>query len=256
MLRAMLRIGKYRTLGLAGLVAVVAMLVVASVGAASASAACPVVGGKEQPCYVPKKGVFPVKFTSAGGEKFLYSTESGAKATIKCTSNTDTGELTGPRSDTDTVTFTGCEEVEPFKGKCTTKGQAEGTIKTQTLSSKPVYLGKGEKASEGVGIDLTGAGTGELEAEFECPGLFGNITIKVTKSVIGKVVSKLNEMSKTAELSFKCKAVGSTEQEPKSYWEGGVEVKDFLLSNGSEACEEEKANDTITFTNEEVELKA
>ena len=191
-------------------------------------------------------GVNPNTFTSTTtGVKRLWSTQSGFKAEIECTKTEDHGELTGPRSDSDTILFTGCKEIEPFAGTC--KGlkplKNAGEIETNVLTSKPVWINEAETL---VGIALAPESGTEF-TEFECPGLLGNVKIKVTGSLVGELASKVNEMRLTDELKFECVPAGSTKQKYKAYWENKVKEVDFLSSNGNEACEEETVPDTLTF---------
>ena len=253
-----------KTLGLAGLMA---MMVVASIGAVGASAAEPAVyhcvaktGGKwNAGCTAagttfekePVPAGAKIAFTSKSGVKRLWSTESGLKAEVECTKDSDEGELTGARTDTVKIKFTGCKEIEPFAGACKSTGANAEEIVTKQLKSKLVWL----KAETLKGL-LLEAESGDL-ADFKCPGLLGEIELKVTGPVLGEIPSsQYNKMMTKYTLAFACEPAKSTKQKYTMYEEppGTPITGKHLLSNGHEACEEEVTPDEITFA-EPVEVR-
>src|ERR1019366_7957236 len=79
-----------------------------------------------------KKGVEKVTLTKKGryekepGPGYTSTTGTATLAIAVCAASTDVGEVTGLKTDVDTVTFTGCNTLG---AKCTSEGQVEGTIK-------------------------------------------------------------------------------------------------------------------------------
>jgi hypothetical protein len=124
---------------------------------------------------LPEFTTFPVTFTSKSGVTVL---ETVKKATIRCTADTGGGEVTGPKTGTIKITFTGCEFVT-LGVPCNTVGVPPGTIVTTTLLMTLGYINGPKKE---VGIDLSTATGGPL-MEFTCAGL----TVTVTGSAIGKI---------------------------------------------------------------------
>lgn len=146
----------------AGLCLVTVFAVCAAV-AASASAALP-----------EFTGPFPKTFTSKSKASVL---ETVGKTKVKCTADTNAGEITGPKSDLVTVRFTGCVAL---KFQCGTPGAAPGEIVTGVLTSMLGYINIEKKE---VGIDLSNP-AGALITEFFCGG---NLRVVVRGSVIGRV---------------------------------------------------------------------
>jgi hypothetical protein len=83
-------------------------------------------------------------FTAKTGHAALSTPSLGASA-VECTESTGLGEITGPKSDTETTTFTNCTT----KGeKCQSVGSPAGTIKTFELNS--TLVDHGEKGPSGL----------------------------------------------------------------------------------------------------------
>jgi hypothetical protein len=101
--------------------------------AAAASAALPELlsEGKEIPAKTPIK--------SKSGKSTL-ETKSGEK--VSCTADTDSGEVTGAKTSTTTVTFTGCSAFGILK--CTTTGAKSGEIILKSNVTL-VYINKSAK---------------------------------------------------------------------------------------------------------------
>lgn len=266
-----------RTLGLAGLVAAMAMVIVASVGAASASAANPefsksgvcaeaanVAGwpaftkadiwwyntNKEHKCetheapaveFALGKGAFglsPFYSERAGGPE--PTLETVGKRTIKCENEQDIGETTAARVQRTVVRFSGkCHSTAFGAGECHSAGEPVGTITTKLLAAKPVWLGSGEKDSEGVGIALSPA-SGTLFAEFTCSTFLGNETIKVGvkstepngKDSIVCQITPTNTVTNTFTLTCARKGTESGIQKYTGYYEGAKFVTDYLETEG------------------------
>jgi hypothetical protein len=193
------------------------------------------------------------KFTSASGLTEL-ETVSGTK--VICKKDTNKGELTGDQTDTVTITFTECT----FEGKpCTTGKEPAGTIVTNLLASKLVYL---NEAHTIVGLALTPqAGPGKLFAEFVCEFLKTTVKVGVHEEGKGGMDSVLGTIEPintwvvppaTFKLVYKCTAKGK--QEWTSYWgEGGKFITDFLEAENSilkkweQSCIRSEAGDLLTL---------
>lgn len=203
-----------------GVLAAVAALVFAAVAAASASAAEPAlyecataakVGKKYTGTYTDKKcSVEATEAEKAEGKKNKYELKEGigkgkefkgkgvganlevvTLGGVACSSSSDVGKFTGPKAAGGVVvTFKGCE----LSGhKCENTGKA-GEVKTNALKGEIGYI---EKATHKVGVDLS-AETGLYEAQFHC----GELTMRVSGSVIGQVTSPINTFTKVATLVF------------------------------------------------------
>lgn len=215
--------------------ALTAMMAVASVGAASAAAA--------NPEFV---GTFPTKFTStlaSGAAKPKLETVKGE--TVECETEKDTGEITGARREHTVVEFSGkCHSTTFGAGECHSAGAPEGTIVTNELVGKPVWLTAAEKVtplsggSEGVGIALEPASTeGErLFAEFECKTFLGTETVKVGHAGGAggdSIVCPITPINvKTTSYTLTC-IQSKGVQEYTKYYEGGTSVADYLETEGS-----------------------
>lgn len=316
----MLRVAKHRTLGLAGLVAAVAMLAVASVGVASASAATPdfkicakvAVAGtgawEDSKCSVAdktnefvkvtapwvhiageewcapvepgepstyedaactkakagggfikvkSKAVNPLAFTSTSGAGTLETVKA---RTVKCTADTNEGELTGARSDVSTIKFTGCTTTKIVTLKCQTTGAKEGEIvlKVQSLL---VYTNETTKEVSEL-LRPAGWPTSTEFVTFECTGL-AKETLKVRDAtanggVLG-VMTPTNTVTNKFTLTFS-QSKGVQKSSTK-YFEEGVEKTAFLETEGTGteafAYEQSAEETTDTLTTSELgEIKA
>jgi hypothetical protein len=132
-----------------------------------------------------------VNFKSTSGKGEL---KAAGLPTVKCSSDTNTGETTGPKHVLATVLFHGCEsEVTKIKVKCTSAGQAEkGQIETHPLIGWLFYISK-EKAEVGMFFEpkeQTGEKAPFTFAEFECSSA---AKIKVKGCVASKAISPINK---------------------------------------------------------------
>lgn len=255
-----------KTLGFAGLMAVLAMTVVAVAGAASASAANPEylvlfeckrvtagtgfwlesVGGLCKKIDLPAAGNFEptagtgkvvaagekIPFTSVSSIKILKTTVPGVGLVeVLCQKDTDSGNITGPREDEDTVTFEECSIMIEGGGECQNQGAGTKKIVTKLLASLLVYLKEAEKL---VGLALS-AKEGAL-ATFECVVGASKVGVEVTGSVLGDI-TPVNGPAGQFELELKCE--GTTDKQVWTSYEepAGTLVKDELLANGEVACE-------------------
>jgi hypothetical protein len=139
--------------------------------------------------------------TLSGGTGLGISGHGG----IKCESTEGTGEVTGPKGGTLTVTFRGCK----YQG-----GGPErscGNIGPGAIETKPLVteLGWISQARQEVGEDYKPA-TGVVAAQFECEGLH----IVVKGSVIG-VVKRLDAMTEEQEVELAVGGFQGTTQVPE-----------------------------------------
>jgi hypothetical protein len=208
----------------------VAAFLVSAVAVATASATGPVFlfsGGA--------KG-----FSSKSGAGTLVqkasSTSEANGAEVRCTSDTDNGEIEGA-TDTDKVTnvlvvFSGCTATVALKEyTCTTSGQAAGVIKTNQLEGQLGYINEGEKT---VGLVLKPKPPATLFAEFECTKGTEKIAIKVRGEIIGKItpVNKLVEPGGHFTLTYAVNETKKWIQEPNALKVLG-ETKPGLLLESS-----------------------
>ena len=169
---------------------------------------CTSEGGERR--YVWQPGVVRRGFTGTGGEATLDTLKFGL--TLKCSSETSTGEYSGATTVSNVVmVLHGCEEVFPA-GPCSTPGAADGELVSKPLSG---VLGVIRTSTEGpaknrIGLALSSADG--IFAEYNCPPAFPNV---LRGSIIGPLSA--NVMSATPMRNFK--STGSR-QSPERF-EGG-----------------------------------
>lgn len=200
------------------------------------------------------------KFTSSSGVATLEG-KSGSK--IVCTSSEDKGEITGSKTDLDTVTFSKCEE--PVHAvSCQNSGGTAGVIKTSELDTELGYINEAKKE---VGVSFKGLGAehnahGKTSAAFECGGGgLGPNTIYVTGSVIGRN-TPVNMLTKKFTLALN-KGVGAGTQEVEKF---ESVAKDTLttetcekVGEPTEKCASEGSSESLTAEEvfvPEVEVRA
>lgn len=179
-------------------------------------------------------GPVPVPFTAKSGVTTL-ETVKGAKVT--CKADTAAGEVTGPKTGTIKVTFTGCEFVT-LGLACNTVGVPPGEIITNTLVMTLGYISEPKKED---GIDLS-IPTGAPLMEFTC----GPVKAVVQGSVIGKVtpVNKLINPPGHFLLRF-VQAKGK--QNPAHFEGGPVDVPSTSFGGGPFVESGLASADTIAF---------
>jgi hypothetical protein len=183
---------RLRTLGLCCIV----VLALSAGLTASASAALP-----------EFTGPFPTPFTSKSGKTTL---ETVKKATITCLADKGSGEVTGPKTGTTKITFTGCEFVT-IGLACNTPGVPPGEIVTAPLVMTLGYINGPKKEA---GIDLSTATGGPL-MEFTCGGL----RVVVDGSVIGKITPVNKVVKPPSHFTIKFTQAGGKQKPAK--FEGG-----------------------------------
>ena len=167
---------------------------------ASASAALPEFGGP-----------FPVPFTSKSGVTTL---ETVKKAVIRCAADTGVGEVSGPKTGSVKITFTGCELVT-LGLPCNTVGVPPGEIVTASLLMTLGYINEPKKE---VGVDLSTA-TGAPVMEFVC----GPLRTLVDGSVIGKITPVNKPVAPPGHFTLKfTQALGK--QKPTHFEAGPIDV--------------------------------
>jgi len=163
-------------------------------------------------------GAILSRFTSKEGKSTI---ETVGKVRIICTADTDSGAYTGPKTDIESITFTGCTFTGlGLKASCqTSTSNAPGEIVTNPLTS---VLGFIKKPST-IGMSLEGPGG--VFAEFTC----GPYRIVISGSVIAQItpVSKMT-------ITFKEKFVATKGLQKPEQFEG--EPKDTLLCSVIEAA--------------------
>ena len=198
-----------------------AVLALTATAAASASAALPE--------FVP----FPMPFMAKSGATTL---ETVKKATIRCVSDTATGEVTGPKTGAVTITLSGCELVT-LGLVCNTAGLPPGEIVTTSLLMTLGYINEPKKEA---GIDLSTATGGPL-VEFVC----GPLRVLVDGSVIGKV-TPVNKLI-TPPGHFTLKFTQSAGKQKPTKFEGGPTDVLSTSFGGPFAESGLGSTDTITF---------
>jgi alpha-tubulin suppressor-like RCC1 family protein len=147
-----------------------------------------------------KKGKPRGEYEKEGGAGYTSTTGEATLATslgvtVKCTTGTDLGEVTGPKTDVDTITFTGCEASG---GKCTSLAgaKAEGEIVTAALETELIEPAPGEVWTE---YANTAGAHAPYVAVFGCAGV-GYFRIKGWVS--GVTTGNINTMSSTSQTVF------------------------------------------------------
>jgi hypothetical protein len=143
-------------------------------------------------------GPFPKPFTS--GAKTSSLGVGAAGETLKCSSGSMTGEITGPSSGTATVKLNGCKGfgVPGGTAKCSNAGSEE--VLTPALSATLGYIVAAKKQ---VGLDL--APSSGTFVTFVCVNPAGTLLAEVFGSVIGKItpVNKQVVPPSVFKLAFK-----------------------------------------------------
>jgi hypothetical protein len=198
-----------RNLRVMGL-ALVAVFLLGAVGAASASAALP---------EFKAPGGFPVKFSAESGAGTL---ETVAGRTVTCKKDKATGEV---------GSATEAKNIVATLEECTTGAFGItfncGTITSNTLKASPHYLTNPNTSTE-VGLDFLPVSGTEF-AKFTCTSIFGNETLAVKGSAVGKI-TPINKATKSATLTF---AQTNGKQKYEGYFVGATFTKDTLETTGT-----------------------
>jgi hypothetical protein len=138
----------------AGLIAALALTVVAPAHANAASAVLE---------FVPSGGSFPIEFKADGGE--VTAALDGYDTVVHCTGSEGEGEIRGPRSTLSHYVFTGCKTQGGTEGgqKCNSVGANAEEIRSEEIEADLVYI---DQAKHEVGMLLNPGGGAYMS--FEC----------------------------------------------------------------------------------------
>jgi hypothetical protein len=189
------------------------------------------------------------KFEGFSLETVTLEASTNKAHTIKCAAaNAYNGEYTGPKTETLTVDFVGCN-LPSTKQKCQSNPapQKEGEIET-TLTGELGFIRTGEKPLPG--WDLTG-----WEVNVTCGQLPETSipTDKITGSVIGGVI-KYGVMVKEETIKFKSTA---GKQIPESFAGGPTDVLSSEWTEGVTTTKEQTGlkGNVLTENEELLEIK-
>ena len=162
------------------------------------------------------------KFTSAGGTLKL-TTASGAG--LFCAASSGSGQWTGAKTASATLTLTGCHIGPNTKPTaCKSSGAGEGEVVTSALNGRLDFIKEGEEPEiPQVGIDLAPA-SGSTVAAYECAGKAATIT----GSVIAPVTA-VDHMGTTLHIKA---AGGAGKQTPEAFEEGAKDVLTYNQAGG------------------------
>ncbi len=158
----------------------------------------------------------------------MLETVEGLK--VECGGESASGEYTTAKTVGNVhVTFTSCETTA-LRTPCGTGTASSGEITSSTLQGQLgiIKTATNEPANDEAGLRLEAA-PGNDVADFECAGIFGNVHVKITGSVIHKVST--NHMVLTENEKF---IQHKGFQKPENFEESSNEV---LYSNGVQAGE-------------------
>lgn len=132
------------------------------------------------------------KFKGLGGAGELTTLSGGIS--IKCTSNTLEGSITGAKTATVNITIAGCTALGFTSNSL---GDAEKLVLTGTLNAELCYINKTEKT---VGVYISG-----INVHLEVPSL--GVLIAITGSLIGRV-TPLNTVTTHYTFGFEQSGTG------------------------------------------------
>jgi len=235
-------------------------LALAAVFALSAVA---VAAAQAEPEFVPKKGVFPVKFSSSSlTNKTKLETVGGHK--VECEGLNSKGELESKTKATNVVVhFTKC--TSSFGAKCEGgTGHKAEEIVTEPLVATPHYINKHITAKVGErGLVVEPKTTNGKFAEFLCGGVVTTVVQGETgkDAVIGVIAeAEVGKQEKQATIKF-VETAGVQAQTTYEAPAGTLHEKIFLDSEGKgiggfpKEQSAESATETIAYEGgEEVEL--
>jgi hypothetical protein len=129
----------------------------------------------------PAGGKFPISATASSGAS-SFSVE-GSSLKVSCTAGTGSGQITSKTTGEGSYLLSGCGE-NLFGSKCTSAGQASGSIKLETSVSHLVYLDENHTKP---GVLATPPASGVF-AKFTCGGGLVSIEVK-GNGVLGAITS-------------------------------------------------------------------
>jgi hypothetical protein len=118
---------------------------------------------------------------------------------IECKSGKIAGEITGPKTSTETITYSSCKNNEGKK--CSSPGEKAGTIKTLPHLDTLVYgIFGGKKPKK---LLLT-----SVAESIDCEG----IAVMISVSALGEISGDVNAISKSSVESLSVNAAGGQEE--------------------------------------------
>src|SRR5207342_2803859 len=201
--------------------------------------------GASAPALEPPGATFPASFSLANEQTVWLQ----GQTPIKCTTESGTkalgggGQFESASAGTATLTLRNCKETT-LGTKCTTTGQATGTIKTEALPFRLTYLSDGKPGL----LFLPNASSGLL-ATFKCAG--GYVTIKVTGSgVLGRITQPaLGEASSTLTVDLNAPEVGGKYAQEYTKTEAGLEYGlQEIVNSGAPTSAALEAEAVATFS--------
>jgi len=168
----------------------------------------------------------PDKFKAKAAATTIYlydPTTKTLKLKVICTKGKDEGEIFNSTEAKLKITYEGCEPLETeLKGKCTTAGQAAGTIVTEPAIEKLAWVNSGETE---VGVSVAAAAEGGPIEKMTCAGAE---TAELRGAMTGKI-GPVNTVSKTQTLTFNASSV-TGEPELLGTWSGATFTEGGLFT--------------------------
>jgi hypothetical protein len=189
--------------------------------------ACSEANAKAEGKYELGAPTFPAKLKGTVGKMDIYLYAPALKKVeghFECAAGKESGSLTSGSEGTLGVRYSGCKATGGLAGPCNSPGQKSGTVLTETLASRLVWL---DEAETEAGLELRPVTPGGTLTEVVCAG--GAETAELAGTMLASVeptagASKLETISLTAS---------ATTGEPAftGEWEAGSFVPEPLYSN-------------------------
>jgi hypothetical protein len=183
------------------------------------------------------------KFT---GTSKALTIETVGKSKVTCSASASQGEYTGPKTQSVSLTLTGCKGVLHGKSASCQNTASQGEITTSPLDGELEFTNETEPAKPIVGLDLKPTPPSTSVVAFECGGEW--------VSLGGSVIAPISAVDKMAS-TFKLKAAATEGRQTPEQFEGGV--KDTLtvaIAGGAQEQAGLTASDTVV-NEEPLEIK-
>lgn len=170
---------------------------------------------------------FPAKLKGKVGKVDIYLYNPLTKAIeghFECTSGKEAGELTSASGGTLSVSYSDCRATGGLAGPCNTPGQKSGTVVSEALASRLVWLNEGESEA---GVAVTAAKAGGPVTTVQCAA--GAETAELLGTMIARLTPTA-EASKSETIAFDASPT-TGEPEFHGYWEEGSFHAAPLVSN-------------------------
>jgi hypothetical protein len=170
---------------------------------------------------------FPAKLKGTAGKMDIYlyapATEK-IEGHFECEKGKESGSLTNSREGTMSVSYSGCKATGGLAGPCNSPGQKSGTVVTEPLVSKLVWLNEAETQP---GLDLKPAAPGGALTKVVCAG--GGETAELA----GTLLAGVAPTGVAAKLETIGLSASPTNGKPsfEGEWEAGSFVSEPLFSN-------------------------